>query len=79
MAKLLSSYKDILIRLKPYDGENDSDLVLSTVTDPASIAVTEKVNLSLRTSCVNCLLVYLTKYMSRLRMSSQQPRSFDLS
>lgn len=36
-----------LVRLKPYDEDNESDLVLSTVTDPASIPVSEKVSLSL--------------------------------
>lgn len=50
VAELSPSFKDEFIRLKPHDGENKSDLVLSTVTDPASMAVTERVNLLLRTS-----------------------------
>lgn len=78
MAELSPSFKDDFIRLKPHDGENESDLVLSTVTDPASMAVTEKVNLLPRTSRIACWY-FLTKYMGRLRMSSQQPRSFDLN
>lgn len=54
MAELSPSFKDDFIRLKPHDGENESDLVLSTVTDPASMAVTEKVNLLPRTSRIAC-------------------------
>lgn len=61
VTELSPSFKDDFIRLKPHDGENESDLVLSTVTDPASMAVTEKVNLLPRTSRANCLLVVSDK------------------